>query len=59
MRLKSSNRLKEVPIKQYEELLERAEDAEDVASLKRARKRRRHYRARDMSDRERKAYGRK
>jgi prevent-host-death family protein len=34
-----------IPIKQYEELLERAEDAEDVASLKRARKRKLHYRS--------------
>ena len=33
-----------VPIKDYEELLERAEDAEDVASLKRARKKKQHYR---------------
>jgi prevent-host-death family protein len=33
-----------VPIKDYEELLERAEDAEDVAWLKRARKRKLHYR---------------
>jgi prevent-host-death family protein len=34
-----------IPIKQYEELLERAEDADDVASLKRARKRKLHYRS--------------
>ena len=34
-----------VPIKDYEELLERAEDAEDVAWLKRARKKKLHYRA--------------
>ena len=34
-----------VPIKDYEELLERAEDAEDVAWLKRARKRKLHYRS--------------
>lgn len=34
-----------IPIKQYEELLERAEDAEDVAWLKRARKRKLHYRS--------------
>jgi PHD/YefM family antitoxin component YafN of YafNO toxin-antitoxin module len=33
-----------VPIKDYEELLERAEDAEDIAWLKRARKKKLHYR---------------
>ena len=33
-----------VPIKDYEELLERAEDAEDVARLKRARKKKLNYR---------------
>jgi hypothetical protein len=33
-----------VPIAHYEELLERAEDAEDVAWLKRARKKPQHYR---------------
>ena len=33
-----------VPIKVYEELLERAEDAEDVAWLKRARKKKLNYR---------------
>jgi prevent-host-death family protein len=33
-----------VPIKDYEELLERAEDAEDVAWLKRARKKKLSYR---------------
>ena len=33
-----------VPIKDYEELLERAEDAEDVAWLKRARKKKLNYR---------------
>ena len=33
-----------LPIKEYEELLERAEDAEDVAWLKRARRRKLHYR---------------
>jgi PHD/YefM family antitoxin component YafN of YafNO toxin-antitoxin module len=33
-----------VPIKDYEELLERAEVAEDVAWLKRARKRKLNYR---------------
>ena len=33
-----------LPIKHYEELLERVKDAADVASLKRARKRPLHYR---------------
>ena len=33
-----------LPIKDYEELLERAEDAEDVAWLKRARLKPLHYR---------------
>lgn len=33
-----------LPIKEYEELLERAEDTEDVAWLKRARRRELHYR---------------
>ena len=33
-----------VPIKVYEELLERAEDAEDIAWLKRARKKKLNYR---------------
>ena len=33
-----------LPIRQYEELLERAEDAEDVAWLKKARKKPLHYR---------------
>ena len=33
-----------VPIKDYEELLERVEDADDVAWLKRARKKPLHYR---------------
>ena len=33
-----------LPIKDYEELLERAEDAEDVAGLKRARRKRLQYR---------------
>ncbi len=33
-----------LPIKQYEELIERAEDAEDVAWLKKARKKPLHYR---------------
>jgi hypothetical protein len=33
-----------LPIKEYQELLERAEDAEDVAWLKRARQKPIHYR---------------
>lgn len=33
-----------IPIKDYQELLERVEDAEDLASLKRARKKPLHYR---------------
>jgi prevent-host-death family protein len=33
-----------LPIKEYEELLERAEDTEDVAWLKRARRKELHYR---------------
>jgi len=33
-----------LPIKDYEELLERVEDAEDVAWLKRARRKPFHYR---------------
>ena len=33
-----------LPIKHYEELLERVEDAADVASLKRRRKKPLHYR---------------
>ncbi len=33
-----------LPIKEYEELLERAEDAQDVAWLKRARRKKLHYR---------------
>jgi PHD/YefM family antitoxin component YafN of YafNO toxin-antitoxin module len=33
-----------IPIEDYEELLERAEDAEDIAWLKRARKKKRSYR---------------
>jgi len=32
-----------IPIKDYEELLERAEDAEDVAWLKQARRKKLHY----------------
>ena len=33
-----------IPIKDYEELLERVEDAEDVTWLKRARRKPLHYR---------------
>jgi PHD/YefM family antitoxin component YafN of YafNO toxin-antitoxin module len=33
-----------IPIKDYEELMERVEDAEDVAWLKRARRKPLHYR---------------
>ena len=33
-----------LPIKEYQELLERAEDAEDMAWLKRARQKPLHYR---------------
>jgi prevent-host-death family protein len=33
-----------IPIKDYEELLERAEDAEDIAWLKRARRKKPTYR---------------
>ena len=33
-----------IPIKDYKELLERAEDAEDIAWLKRARRKKLHYR---------------
>jgi Antitoxin Phd_YefM, type II toxin-antitoxin system len=33
-----------LPIKDYEELLERVEDAEDVASLKQARRKKLQYR---------------
>lgn len=33
-----------IPIKDYEELLERIEDSEDVAWLKRARRKPQHYR---------------
>jgi hypothetical protein len=36
-----------VPIKQYEELVERAEDSADVAWLKRARKKQLRYRPLD------------
>ncbi|MBI5684293.1 MAG: type II toxin-antitoxin system prevent-host-death family antitoxin [Verrucomicrobia bacterium] len=34
-----------VPIKEYEELLERAEDAGDIAWLRRARRKPLHYRS--------------
>ena len=34
-----------IPLKEYQELLERAEDAEDVAWLKRARKKKLRYRS--------------
>jgi prevent-host-death family protein len=45
-----------IPIKDYEELLERAEDAEDVAWLKRAREKPLHYRPLEdyLTDRKRK-----
>ncbi len=33
-----------LPIKQYQEMLERLEDAEDVACLKKARRKKLHYR---------------
>jgi hypothetical protein len=33
-----------LPIKQYQEILERLEDADDVAWLKRARRKKLHYR---------------
>jgi prevent-host-death family protein len=36
-----------VPIKDYEELLERAEDTEDLAWLKQARRKKLHYRPLD------------
>lgn len=36
-----------IPIKDYQELLERVEDAADVAWLKRARKKPLHYRSLD------------
>ncbi len=36
-----------IPIKDYEERLERAEDTEDVAWLKRARRKKLHYRPLD------------
>jgi len=34
-----------LPIKQYQELLERLEDVEDVAWLKKARRKKQHYRS--------------
>jgi prevent-host-death family protein len=45
-----------IPIKDYEELLERVEDAEDVVWLKRARKKPLHYRPLEdyLADRKRK-----
>jgi len=45
-----------LPIKDYEELLERVEDAEDMASLKRARRKPLHYRPLEeyLADRNRK-----
>jgi prevent-host-death family protein len=36
-----------LPIKQYQEMLERLEDAEDVAWLKKARRKKLHYRPLD------------
>jgi prevent-host-death family protein len=36
-----------LPIKEYEELLERAEDAEDIAWLKKARRKKLQYRSLD------------
>jgi prevent-host-death family protein len=36
-----------LPIKKYEELLERVEDAEDIAWLKKARRKRLQYRSLD------------
>lgn len=44
-----------IPIKDYEELLERAEDAGDMAWLKRARKKPLHYRSLEDYLAERKA----
>ncbi len=44
-----------LPIKKYEELLERAEDAEDVAWLKKMRKKPLHYRSLDQYLADRKA----
>jgi prevent-host-death family protein len=44
-----------LPIKKYEELLERAEDAEDAAWLKKMRKKPLHYRPLDQYLADRKA----
>ena len=44
-----------IPIEKYEELLERAEDAEDVARLKRARRKKLTYRSLDAYIAERSA----
>ena len=48
-----------LPIKDYEELLERVEDAEAVAWLKRARRKPLHYRPLEdyLADRKSKAHG--
>ena len=48
-----------LPIKDYEELLERVEDAEDVVSLKRARRKPLHYRPLEkyLAERHRKGPG--
>ena len=45
-----------LPIKEYEELLARAEDAEDVAWLRKARRKKLHYRPLDdyLAERRRK-----
>jgi PHD/YefM family antitoxin component YafN of YafNO toxin-antitoxin module len=45
-----------IPIKEYEELLERLEDSQDVAWLKRTRKKPLHYRSLDdyLAERNRK-----
>ena len=45
-----------LPIEEYEELLERAEDAEDIAWLRRARRKKLHYRPLEeyLADRRRK-----
>ncbi|HVT90055.1 MAG TPA: type II toxin-antitoxin system prevent-host-death family antitoxin [Tepidisphaeraceae bacterium] len=47
-----------IPIKEYEELLERAEDAVDVAWLRRARHKPRRYRPLDQYLAEKKAKSR-
>ena len=47
-----------LPIKSYEELLERAEDAEDVAWLRRARRKPMQYRSLDAYLKERKSKSR-